>query len=73
MVKVTPSDKILKIGLMRLIGGCIDEQSLIDDVDTFVEMDEAIIHFAGVGVDRYFRVTLTDATEDEYFKRYDGS
>ena len=60
----------LKRQLILLIGGAIDEET-ITGIDSFVEMDQAVIHFAGEGGERYFRVTLTETTEDEYFKPYD--
>lgn len=59
-------DAEIKRRLMRLIGDSIDEASL-DGVDSFIEMEHAVIHFAGADGDRYFRVTLTETTEAEYF------
>jgi hypothetical protein len=62
----------LKRQLVNLIGDAIDEETL-PDIDSFIEMASAVIHFAGEGGERYFRVTLTETTEDEYFKPYDPS
>lgn len=51
---------------MLLIGNSIDEATL-PGCDSFIEMDQAVIHFAGGDGDRYFRVTLTETTADQYF------
>jgi hypothetical protein len=56
----------LKWYLMRLIGNSIDETS-IGVGNSFVEMDEGVIHYAGDNGDRYFKVTLEETTESHYF------
>lgn len=70
--KVTVENDINKIKkeLMILIGGCIDEKCLLNMPDSFVEMDHGVIHCA-TAKDQYFKVTLTETTEDEYFKPYE--
>jgi len=55
----------LKSALIQLIGAAIDEQS-VAGANSFVEMDHAVIHYAGDGGERYFRVTLTECSEAEY-------
>lgn len=53
--------------LLGLIGGRIDEDRLVDDPDSFVEMDKQVIHVASTKYGtRYFRVTLTEVTEGDY-------
>lgn len=58
----------IKKELILLIGSCIDEESL-PNRDSFVEMDQAVIHCVADG-ERYFKVTLTETTEDEYYEPY---
>ena len=60
----------LKRALVRTIGYCIDEETLAE-CDSFMEMDQGVIHFCGLPGDRYFRVMLTETKEGEYFKPYD--
>ncbi len=63
----------LKANLLRLIGAAIDEASVPNVENSFVEMDERVIHYAGDGGERYFRVVLVETTEDEYFKSIEPS
>lgn len=61
--------RALKIKLVQLISDCIDEES-IPEVNSFVEMDRGVIHYAGDGGDRYLKVTLTEVAESEYLNNY---
>ncbi len=62
---VSLTDDQLKWYLLRLIGDAIDEESIYVG-NSFVEMDEAVIHYAGDAGDRYFKVTLTEVDESTY-------
>lgn len=64
------NDGKLKKALMTTIGDCIDEKMLSTVADSFVEMDNQVIHVVIDGGDRYFRVDLTEVDESEYDKRY---
>lgn len=68
---MTTDNNDLKRKLMDTIGAAIDEASVIGVENSFIEMDQAVLHYAGDGGERYFRLTLTDATEAEYFEKYD--
>ncbi len=65
------SDIQLKRAILRLIGDAIDEQTLYpqedNDHNSFVEMAEGVLHYAGDCGDRYFRLDLVETTEDHYF------
>ena len=55
--------------LLQTIGGAIDEVTLAGDPDSFLEMEQAVVHVASAKFgEHYFRVTLTETTADEYFK-----
>lgn len=64
------TDGELKFHLLRLVGASIDEQS-IDVGNSFVEMDEQVIHYAGDAGDRYFKVTLQEVDQSQYFAPID--
>jgi hypothetical protein len=61
--------KNLKVALIRLIGDCIDEKS-ISGVNSFVEMNSAVIHYSGDGEERYYKVSLEEVDEDMYWEPY---
>ena len=61
----------LKRQIMLALGNGVDETSLPNYVDSFMEMSNAVVHVVADGPDRDFRVTLTEVSEDEYFKPYD--
>lgn len=63
----------LKKDLMLLLGNGIDEESLISEPNSFVEMDNCVIHCCGKGIqdDRYFRVSLEEVDSDKYFEKYE--
>ncbi len=69
-MKIT--DAQLKRALLDLIGQSIDEASISphDDADhnSFVEMEQQVIHYAGDCGDRYFRVDLKETVASEYFE-----
>ena len=55
--------------VLQTIGGYIDEVTLCGDPDSFVEMEQQVIHVASTKFgEHYFKVTLTSTTEDQYFK-----
>ena len=60
----------LKQRLMHLLGESIDEDRVPGVSDSFVEMETNVMHVCCDGQDRYFRVTLTETTEDQYFIPY---
>ncbi len=61
--EITP----LEHAILQTIGGCIDEQTLCGDQNSFVEMEQRTIHVASdKHGDRFFRVTLTEVTKDQY-------
>lgn len=64
--KVVLTDGQLKWYLLRLIGNAIDESS-IDVGNSFVEMAEGVLHYAGDAGDRYFKVILEETSGDHYF------
>jgi len=61
----------LKRALIALIGDRIDEAMLLSGEDSFIEMENGVIHFAGSGGHFYFRVTLDEVDEEEYDKVYE--
>jgi len=65
------TDEQLKWYLMDLIGASIDETQIAVG-NSFVEMDQAVIHYAGDAGDRYFKVTLEETTEDKYWDQIPG-
>lgn len=67
---MTDSIDEIKKDLIQLIGVYIDESCLLNISDSFVEMDEGVIHCCA-GKDHYFKVTLTETTKDEYWKTYE--
>lgn len=56
----------LKRALIRLIGDAIDEQMLDNSDASFVEMYANYIHCVADGEDLHFRVTLEQASRDDY-------
>lgn len=68
---MTTDNNELKRKIIDTIGAAIDEASVIGVENSFIEMDQAVLHYAGEGVDRYFRITLTETTELEYWQPYD--
>ncbi|MGR3174302.1 MAG: hypothetical protein ACUZ8N_06850 [Candidatus Scalindua sp.] len=60
----------LKIAIVSFIGDTIDEERIPGIDNSFVEMDQGVIHYAGDGGERYLRITLTEVGEEEYFKPY---
>jgi hypothetical protein len=64
------TDGELKLQLLQLIGNSIDETS-ISTGNSFVEMDQQVIHYAGDAGDRYFKVILQEVGADQYFVAID--
>ncbi len=58
-----------KHALMKRIGNLLDEDSL-PGIDSFIEIDECVIHFVVDGEDLYFEIVLTQVDESEYWKKY---
>lgn len=56
--------------ILATIGGNIDEVRLAGDDNSFVEMDQGVIHVCSdrFGGEFYFKVRLEPATEADYFK-----
>lgn len=59
-----------RMQLIRLIGNCIDEESIDDP--SFVEMSEGVIHCACDAGDLYYKVVLVPVPEEAYFVPNDG-
>jgi uncharacterized protein YkuJ len=64
---------VLKFYILNTIGCCVDEVSLSlqngDERGSFCEMDQGVFHVSFDGENRYFKVELTETTEDHYFDR----
>jgi len=69
--EVQLTDDQLKWYLMDLIGSAIDESS-IGVGNSFVEMENCVVHYAGDAGDRYFKLTLEETTEDHYYDQIPG-
>ena len=68
---IDPTDnQALKCSLINLIGAAIDETSAPGVENSFVEMENAVIHYAGDGGERYFRVLLIESDGSDYFEFY---
>lgn len=64
-------DEDIRYKILRTIGGCIDEEAIQGCADSFIEMDEQVINATCNGQTEYFKVTLTECSEEEYFKPID--
>lgn len=63
----------LKRQIMLALGNGIDEETLPNYTDSFIEMEHAVVHVLADGLETYFRVTLTEVDKSEYFNFYDPS
>lgn len=59
----------LKAAILNTISNAIDEERVAGYEDSFIEMDTQVIHVVlGDDPSRYFKVTLTEVDESEYFE-----
>jgi len=55
--------------VLQTIGGAIDEVTLAGDPDSFVEMDQQVVHVESTKFGtHYLRVELVEVDKAEYFK-----
>lgn len=60
----------VELAVLRLINHHFpDEGSLLDDENSFVEMDQGVVHVASTKYgNHYFRIMICPCDESEYFK-----
>lgn len=63
---MTPAE----LSVLRLINHSFpDEGRLLDDPDSFVEMDQGVVHISSTKYgEHYFRIIVCPCDESEYFK-----